>query len=685
MATMTAPDTGKAETAPPSRPLWQAPLFVLGVAALAAAWFGRPLFPANPPRQIERDLANARSILAKADGDPPYALKLAKRAMDASEQVPQRKGEAAFLAGLACMKLAEKGAAAQSAERWKESRRYLEQARQAGVPEDDTSRLAFRLGKAGLHTGADLAGVVADLKASASHAEHRVEAYALLADACLRQVPPNVEEALEATAKLRELDDTPEEMRTAARLRAGELLLRLGKATEARASLEKIGDKAAPATVQRARLLVARSHQEEKNWGEAAKAYEIALPNLPPAEASLARFYLGMCYRNLDNSDAAIKNWTECQRTAKGPEGLASSLALAEAYLGDPADHAKAAEVLGRAAATAQEEAKWTNPFLTFAQFRDVFDRSLAALRSAGRNDLVFGLADAFGRIAPPRQALAMKADAAAALSAQAKENSAKAKEPEEESRKARELAAVAGNVREQMAELPGLKPAETGELLYQAALSYLAAENPKRSAGALFRLVKTEGVRPERLGEAQYRLAEHYRDSGQKAAAIEAFRKCMEYETRWAYLARYKLAMTDLEAGRPDEAEAGLVFNLKMLRFDRDPEARALSLFALGNLLYQKREHIRVVRYLQDALAQFKDEPKLQGRAGTDPRPLPVGRLLSTSGVAREPEPALRRWHVEGDARAFQEAAPDLAAAGARGVRRAGRLPRHASGPRTT
>ena len=611
MAMTTAPDTSKAAT-PPSRSLWQAPLFVLGAAALAAALFGKPLFPSNPLRTVERDLAHARSILAKPDGDADYALKLAKRALEAAEQVPEHKGEAAFLAGLASMKLAEKGPAARAPKRWKASRDYLELARQAGVPEDDRSRLLFRLGKAGLRTGAALPGVVADLKASAPNAEHRVEAYSLLAEACLRLVPPNVEEALEATAKLRELDETPEEVRTAARLRAGELLLRLGKdrAKEARDSLEKIGDRADPATLQRARMLVARSYQEEGDYGEAAKAYEVALASLPPAEMPQARFYLGVCYGYLGNADAAIKNWTECQATATGPEKLAASLKLADAYLGDPPDHAKAAEALARAAAVAQQEKQWTNPLLTHKQFLEVFERSLASLRSAGRNDLVFGLADSYARFAPRRQALALKADAAAALALSAKER--------DDLPKARELASIAGSMREQMADLEGLEPGEAGELLYKAALDHLAAGDSKRSAGALVRLVKAKGVRPERLGEAHYRLAEHFRDSGKKAEALEAFHKCMEYQSRWAYLARYRLAMADLEAGRLDAAEAGLVFNVQMLRFFHDPEAQALSLFALGNLLYQKREYTHVVRYLQDPVARlkekspFKDSPDL-------------------------------------------------------------------------
>jgi tetratricopeptide (TPR) repeat protein len=86
-----------------------------------------------------------------------------------------------------------------------------------------------------------------------------------------------------------------------------------------------------------------------------------------------------------------------------------------------------------------------------------------------------------------------------------------------------------------------------------------------------------------------------------------------MEYDTRFAYQARYQLAMAALAAGNVDEALAALVLNLKQLRFEADSEALAQSLFALGDLLYQRRDYRGVTRYLEDALERFKESPKFK------------------------------------------------------------------------
>jgi len=102
-------------------------------------------------------------------------------------------------------------------------------------------------------------------------------------------------------------------------------------------------------------------------------------------------------------------------------------------------------------------------------------------------------------------------------------------------------------------------------------------------------------------LGEGWFRLGEAYRCGGNQKAAVPAYRKCMEYDTRFAYRARHQLAMNALVGGDLDEAEAALVYNLKMLRWESDPEALSQSLFALGSLLYQRRDYRRVVRYLED------------------------------------------------------------------------------------
>src|SRR5262245_23564958 len=131
METITPPTAGSNPAPPhrsrvPDRPLWSAPVFVVGVAALVAAWYCRPLWSVPPAKQLARDLEAVRQLLSRHDGDVEQALKLALRALDASAVLPERTGEAALLVGTAHIRLAERTDPARAAERWEQARKYLD-------------------------------------------------------------------------------------------------------------------------------------------------------------------------------------------------------------------------------------------------------------------------------------------------------------------------------------------------------------------------------------------------------------------------------------------------------------------------------------------------------------------------------------------------------------------------------
>ncbi|MGL4554896.1 MAG: tetratricopeptide repeat protein [Gemmataceae bacterium] len=599
MATLTAEKQAAPHT---PRPLWHAPLFLIGLAALAGAWFGRPLWPESADRRVRRDLVNARAALAKPDGDPEYALKLANRAIEKSASMPEHSPEAAFLAGSALMRVAEKGG---PAEAWSKARALLEQANEAGLrDEEDQHQLTYRLAKVGARTGMEPRKVADHLEASAAFADNRPEAYTLLTRTYMTMKPPDLELALKANLRMRELQEIPEADLSAAKLLGGDILLKLGRPAEARKSLEKIDDRSPPETAQRARMLRARAYQDEKEWGEAAIQYSKALADgRQTADAPLARYHLGVCYRGLGQAQEAARAWQQCLNTGKGPEVVAAAVALAELHLSEPALE-PALEAVGQAAARVKPGAKWNNPLLEEARLGELFARARKAFQAADRADLAYQLAAHQARFLDAPRALVLRAESAAGWG-----KVLAAKGPDGMT-KSRELLAEAGAAFEEAAGQPGLKPEEQAEYLYQAATNYLAGENKEKGASALFKMSSLEG-KPERMGEACYRLAEHYREAGDRKKAAEKYHDCMKYETRFEYLARFRLAMADLENGDLDNAQAALVYNLKMLRWEEEPDAMAESLFALSNLLYQKREYSRVVRYLEELLGRAKDSPK--------------------------------------------------------------------------
>jgi tetratricopeptide (TPR) repeat protein len=532
--------------------------------------------------------------------------------------------EALLLMGTAHIRLAERGGKG-SADDWRRAREYLERAEQA-IPEKDRDRLTYRLAKVGFHTGVPPEQVIKGLQESIESAENQVEGYDLLTRAYLRLNPPDLAGALEANKKLREVPEITEAAHCAAKLTGGELLLQMGKPEEARKDLEKIGPKAPPAILVRALLLRARSFQDEKQWAEASRLYTNALADSRAQVPHLAQVYynLGLCYYKLDQPQEAADEWQKCVRLARGDEGPAAAMVLAglrlleaapdKALSPDKAVEAglAALEALNKAVEGITSAERWHNPLLDLARARDVFERAIDTFKRLGRYDLALKVLTPYARIGDRRRLLVREGELAGEWARLRQDKARDSTEPvaDTEKKEIRDLCCLAARAFGQAADLPGLSAKEQGEYLWQSIPHHLAAEENDEAARKLRRLVRLD-LPPARLGEAWYRLGEECRAEGNADEATTAYRESMKYDTRFAYLARYQLAMAALRGGDRDEAEAALVTNRKLLTFEPDAEALSLSLFALGNILYQRRDYRRAARYLEDALNRFKDHPE--------------------------------------------------------------------------
>jgi TolA-binding protein len=604
MATTTAPTHDPNGSAPP---LWQAPVFVLGVAALLAAWLARPLWPDCAAHRARGDLDEARQLLARPDGDAELALKHATAAQDACARLPELAGEAAYLAGWAYDRLAEKADPVRSRDLWQQAKEALDEASRLGVPEEDQRDLPYRIAKVGLHTGDALPSVIARLEESVPSCSTRAEGFRLLSEAYLRLPQPDLTKALAANQRLRDVAEAGEAELTLAKLQGGEILLRMGKPDEARKSLEKISEQAPPALVVKARLLRARTHHEEKQWGEATRLYNAALADsrAPAGDPAPIYYNLGQCYRQLDQPQEGVKAWLECVRLSRGPEGPAAALKLAEQRLAEQALE-PSLEMLTQAVARVAAPEGWQNPLVDLKKARAVYEDAVAAYRKAARHDLALKALEPYAKLAEPRRLPALRGEVAAEW-ARAKQEAG----TPDAARQAEELYRLAGDAYAKAAELKDLPLADQGEFVWLAARNFLSGKDEARAMVRLEQVV-TMNLEPARLGEAWYLLSSAYRGAGKHDLALKAGKKCMEYDTPFAHRARHALALSHLEKGDLDEAEATLVFNLKMLRWESDPDALAESLFALGNLMYQRKDYRRVVRYLEDALGRFKDKPEL-------------------------------------------------------------------------
>jgi tetratricopeptide (TPR) repeat protein len=142
---------------------------------------------------------------------------------------------------------------------------------------------------------------------------------------------------------------------------------------------------------------------------------------------------------------------------------------------------------------------------------------------------------------------------------------------------------------------------------LWSAANRYVEGQDFTQAVPTLERYLKEE-KRPDRLGEGWFLLGEVRRQAKEYAEAEAAYLTCIGYPTRFAYRARYQVALLRSQDGRLDKAVEILEQNLSSLRYDPEPdaEARERSLFALGNFAYQRHDFSAVVRRLEEALGQF-------------------------------------------------------------------------------
>ncbi len=593
----------------PPRRLWQAPVFVLGLGVFVAFWFCQPYFKPDSNRIDARVIKGVREDLGRDNCDLAATVNTLKRLLDRG--VPEElAGEAHFLYGTAEIRLAETAEAGLARNHWLTAHDQLDEAEKQGVPEADQAKLQYRLGKVGFYLESESANKVADrLAGSVTAADDKAEGYNLLTDAYLRLTPPNLEAALAANEQLRLLM-APDETLARAKLKGGEILLRMRRPKEALEVLERVGNQAPPAILTRARMLRAQCKQEERLWDAAVTLWQTALDGaVTPPEAASIRYNLGLCYVRLELRESAAPIWDECVKTSNGDEKYAAALGLAELHV-QTGNGDKALESMELALRSVQKPEDWNNKLLDRAQAGALIERCCQTARQAGKFELVMGLVALYERLAMPGRALVMRGDVAADW-ARARRDRVQKQTPGSpsvsvEEQAVRELFKQSAEAYEEAAKKAADKP-EHGEYLWLATSRYLdAGEQAKAQAllGELFQLTP----RPDtRLGEGWYLLGESFRtdtrpESGSRDKkmrdADRVYRESMKYETQFAYWARYRIAQFKIEQGKIDDAVAELEQIIRMLPGE-EIDVKQRARFTLVDLCYEagKPENLKTAK----------------------------------------------------------------------------------------
>lgn len=602
--------------------LWQVPTFLLGVLALALVAATSPLRRDYSHQAYDEALDQLRQALkqpgARMADHLPLAEDLLKRSADYS---PRKAGQAHFLAGWLCQRLAEQAPPDDAAALHRKAAMHLQNALASGVPEEDRPALLYRLGAALFQQGSDPERAIDYLsKGVEAGTEEPARGYGMLVKLHMSLPKVDLEAALAANQKqLLYIEDEVELHK--ARLVRGELLFRKGRRGDAIKELEAIGPQAPRDLRLKARHLQARCCEDESLWNQAIPLYKELLAEGGDALAARGRilFSLGRCYANAEPPQIveAQENWRAVGKLG-GEEGQAAGLLLGSLLMST--GEAQRDQVVGAftaALAAVQRASEYHNALLPLAAAQKVLARSWSEFHE--RKDFAHA-----GQVAVLYRKIAERGVAEDMLGQTHKswakniEDTATRGTPaqiDEARTKSHEQYVRAAQAYEQAADARPLD--EQPPLLWKSAQCYLLAKDVPLAVSLLRRFVQINNSE-EALAEGWLVLADALLVTGQKEQARQAFYKCIEFpNTPFAYRARYQLAVDAIQEGNPEQAESILKQNLTVTGPSIDREAHGKSLYECAKLLYERKNFDQASLLLKEAIRQYPNDPK--ARAARD------------------------------------------------------------------
>jgi tetratricopeptide (TPR) repeat protein len=552
------------ESAPPSRNLWQLPVFLLGIATLAAIWFGRPYWHLTAAQRYERDLAELKQTLDKVPVDPTQVQALMRK-VQGVDPPPHLARQMPYVIGSATLIIAEATASPEeAAELWQTARIKLEEAEQSGIPESDRPRLRFRLAKTWANTGEPPAKVIEAIAATLNCGDDASEGNRVLAGSYLRLEQPELKKARDCFKEYlaRVLPGRGEQQQrnvNQARLQLGELHTQLGEPEEARKVLERIGPDAPPELLITARTLLAKSYQAEENWSAAIRCLEQAhdVHGISAQHKTVILYHLGEAYLKGGNKDRAGKSF-EKLRNGMGPEAQAAMFRLAELQLSEPNKRDAAITALEAALADVKNAEQYDNKLIGLKEARALCEETIQKCRLAGSYEHAVRAARAYARIADRGRDRELAAETLQAWG-QALLDQAPLAEPEERPRLVEDGTRRIREAAKEWHALAALKKSSTekGEPLYRAADLYLKAGDQEEALRMLDQLgIQVPDFPQDRLAEVWLKKGEVYLSLGNREQARICFQNGVQvgeqYPSPALLKCRIRLAEVVLKSGDP-------------------------------------------------------------------------------------------------------------------------------------
>jgi hypothetical protein len=248
----------------------------------------------------------------------------------------------------------------------------------------------------------------------------------------------------------------------------------------------------------------------------------------------------------------------------------------------------------------------YKNPVLELSRAREIFEDACQYLKENQDYLQTQRVAELYKKIAPPGAAEERLAQAAEGLARQLLEK-AKNLSPAEAAGKMEEIRRQFQLAADEYRQAADANPsAVKPDIFWRCAQCYLEVKDFKGAAAALHKFVEVE-KNENRLAEAWLSLAETYLGLGNKENARAAFYKCIEFpSTPFAFRARYRLALEEMDKKNLDQALAILMDNLNTTGPVQDRNASENSIFKVAELLFIQEKFDQAALFFKKACEQY-------------------------------------------------------------------------------
>lgn len=503
--------------------------------------------------------------------------------------------------------------------------RYLQKAREVGVPPDRHMQLLYLLGSSLVQGNQAQQGIKVLREALADDAQPPIKIFRLLTNALMTLPDPNLATALEYNDAVLAHSNIDEPTRVDANLTRIAILLRLDRFDEAESLLSSLG--ASGPQIARRRLLagqcaLARAETPDLPRDEQNSLINAALDDLREAErldkrkgetSRQAMVMIGRCYELRNDPLSAIEQYESVNnRYGDSPESIVA--ALSKARLSQQGDNPERALASYRALLESiGNPHSYMNPLLSLEQLRKQLLLAHSDFLRASLFEEAMGLAEYFPALFGIATVTELKAKThvvwGEANLARA-EDAPRYAQQEALKSQGRYHFRAAGRYYQTLAELRYATSSYIDDL-WLAAENYFRGQSYTHTAIVLDDYLHFEAR--QRRALALLRYGQSMLATGKVDEAITAFEECIEMHPRDPHIhaARVECAKALLLAGKPRRAEKLLITNLTGESLTPASNDWRDSLFLLGSQLHEAGNYKDAIAKLEEAVMRYPDAPQ--------------------------------------------------------------------------